>query len=125
MDGDFQRTRSPGAVTGGNPPLNDPDRTMGVYIKLNRPLEGTLFIYDNIGTSVHQLDLSKLKELWPENGEDVQQEIKLTWNGTNKQGRFVAGGVYLMRAFVMFQDKSGRKEFHNVLWKYAWMRPNR
>ncbi|QQS04031.1 MAG: fibro-slime domain-containing protein [Fibrobacterota bacterium] len=125
VDDDLKRDPVTGIVTGGNPPLNDPERTMGVYIKLNRPLDGTLFIYDNIGTSVHQMDLSKLKELWPENGEDVQQEIKLTWNGTRKNGRFVAGGVYLMRAFVMFKDKTGRKEFHNLLWKYAWMRPNK
>ncbi len=125
VDGSLQRDPATGFVTGGTQPLNDPDRTMGVYIKLNRPLEGTLFIYDNIGTSVHQQDLSILKELWPENGDDIQQEIKLTWNGTNKQGRFVAGGVYLLRTFVWFQDKNGRKEFHNLLWKYAWMRPNR
>lgn len=111
-----------GTITGTTPPKNDPSRTMDVYIKLNRPLEGTVFVYDNMGTSVRQLDLSDLKKLWPAGSEDIQRTIKISWNGTNPQNKFVASGVYLLRAVVKYRGPDGRQDFKNLLWKYAWVR---
>ncbi|MBK9579953.1 MAG: fibro-slime domain-containing protein [Fibrobacteres bacterium] len=111
-----------GTVTGATPAKNNPARTMDVYIKLNRPLDGTIFVYDNMGVGVRQLDLSELKKLWPAGSEDVQREIKISWNGTDPRNKFVAGGVYLMRAFVKYRSKDGKEDFKNLLWKYGWIR---
>ncbi|MBK9579954.1 MAG: fibro-slime domain-containing protein [Fibrobacteres bacterium] len=111
-----------GTVTGTTPPKNNPARTMDVYIKLNRPLDGTIFVYDNMGVGVRQLDLSDLIKLWPAGSEDVQREIKISWNGTDYRNKFVAGGVYLMRAFVKYRNRSGKQDFKNLLWKYGWIR---
>ncbi|MBK8803454.1 MAG: hypothetical protein IPN71_15640 [Fibrobacteres bacterium] len=111
-----------GTVTGTTPPRNNPARTMDVYIKLNRPLDGTIFVYDNTGVAVRQLDLSELIKLWPAGSEDVQREIKISWNGTDTRNKFVSGGVYLMRAFVKYRNKDGKQDFKNLLWKYGWVR---
>ncbi|HNY32932.1 MAG TPA: hypothetical protein PKO15_18765, partial [Fibrobacteria bacterium] len=111
-----------GTLTGSNPPKNDPSRTMDVYIKLNRPVEGVIFVYDNLGVSVGQLDLTDLKKLWAEGGEDVQREIKVSWNGTDTRNKFVVSGVYLLRAVVKYRNRDGKQEFRNLLWKYGWVR---
>ncbi|MBK8803457.1 MAG: fibro-slime domain-containing protein [Fibrobacteres bacterium] len=111
-----------GTVTGTTPGKNNPARTMDVYIKLNRPLDGAIFVYDNMGVGVHRLDLSELKKLWPEGSEDVQREVKIQWNGTDRNNKFVSGGVYLLRAVVKYRNKDGRQDFKNLLWKYGWVR---
>lgn len=114
-----------GQVVSGNPPKNDTGRTMGVRIKLNRPVDGTVFIYDNMGTSVHRLDLAPLRSLWQGQSEDRLQEVRITWNGTKANGKFVAGGVYFLRVFLRVDGLDGKPQFRNLLWKYAWKRPSK
>lgn len=89
VDGTIKIGPGAGPVTGTTPPKNNPARTMDVYIKLNRPLDGTIFVYDNLGVGVRQLDLSDLIKLWPAGSEDVQREIKISWNGTDYRNKFV------------------------------------
>lgn len=119
--GDGLQIGPDGQVTGGLPPKNPIERTMRVHIKLNRPLDGMLFVYDNMGTSVRQIDLSVLKDLWPAGSEDIEREVQIGWNGTGENGKFVASGVYLMRAVVKYKDKEGKSDFRNLLWKYGWI----
>ena len=112
-----------GYVEGGTPPINPIERVMGAYVKLNRPLEGHLFVYDNMGTFVNQVDLSPLGALWPADGAsaDATREVMITWNGVGPDGKFVAPGVYLMRALVKFRDPdSVHPVVRNLVWKFGW-----
>jgi hypothetical protein len=109
-----------GAINGGSAAQNDISHVMIVYIKLNRPLDGNLFIYDNLGVGVTKVDLSPLAKLWTSETEDALREVRITWNGTDPKGKFVATGVYLLRAVVKAQDGEGKTYFQNLVWKYGW-----
>jgi hypothetical protein len=110
-----------GSVVGGAPAQNDSSHVMAVYLRLNRPLGGELFVYDNLGVSVVHQDLSALASLWPAGDEDAMHEVRITWNGTGPNGKFVATGIYLMRAVVKVNDGLGHIYYKNLLWKYGWL----
>jgi len=110
-----------GSVVGGAPAQNDSSHVMAVYLRLNRPVSGELFVYDNIGVSVLHQDLSALAALWPKGDEDAMHEVRITWNGTGPNGKFVATGIYLMRAVVKVNDGAGHLYYKNLLWKYGWL----
>jgi hypothetical protein len=114
------QTSSSGTISGGAQAKNNPDHVMAVYLRLNRPLDGEIFVYDNIGTSVVRKDLSDLRKLWPPGTEDVMREVRITWNGTGATDKFVATGVYLLRAVVKVNDGAGHIFYKNLLWKYGW-----
>jgi len=113
-----------GNPTTGGASKNPEGRLLGVKIRLNRPLEGKLIIYDNIGTSVRQIDLDPLVKLWTEdkNQKDAMRDVWIAWNGTGPDGRFAASGVYLFRAVVKVDDGEGHKIFQNLVWKLGWHR---
>lgn len=108
-----------GVVAGA--PINDIDRTLGVEIRINRPLEGVLIVYDNMGTAVVSVDLTPMKSLW-EGQEDRERVIRIAWNGTGPDHKFAASGVYLFRAVVKYEDKEGNKDFRNIVWKLGFHR---
>ncbi|MBK8804444.1 MAG: fibro-slime domain-containing protein [Fibrobacteres bacterium] len=110
-----------GRILGGLPGVNPVKNTAGVRIKLNRPLDGALFVYDNMGTSVRQIDLSMLKNLWQAGEEDIERDVEIRWNWTAENGKFVSPGVYLMRAVVKYKDNEGKSDFRNLLWKFGWV----
>jgi len=112
-----------GKVVSGTPTTQDSAKVMAVYLRLNRPLEGDLFIYDNMGTGVLRRSLAPLVELWPPGLESTLREVKITWNGTDPKGKFVASGVYLMRIVVKVDMGDGKIAYRNLLWKYGWKRP--
>ena len=114
---------SGGGFAGGSDPKNDFSKVMAVYVKLNRPLDGKLFVYDNMGTSVTTVDLGPLAKLWPEGSDDAMREVRITWNGVGPNGKFVASGVYLMRVVAKSLDSQGEPHYENLLWKYGWNRP--
>ncbi|MEK7393325.1 MAG: hypothetical protein AAB214_12260, partial [Fibrobacterota bacterium] len=120
-DGSFSKLEASGGGSVGGAPVNDTARTLGVDIRINRPLEGILIIYDNMGVAVVSLDLSPLKSLW-DNQQDAEKTIRFQWNGTGPDHKFVASGVYLFRAVVKFEDKEGKKDFRNVVWKLGFHR---
>ena len=109
-----------GTLTGGIPAKNDWNHVISVTIRLNRPLEGRMFVYDNLGTAVTDIDLSALSKLWPEGSKDAMRDIRITWNGVGPNGQFVASGVYLLRAVVKASDGEGHAFYRNLLWKYGW-----
>jgi fibro-slime domain-containing protein len=116
---------SGGGFAGGSDPKNDFSKVMAVYVKLNRKLDGKLFIYDNIGTSVATVDLGPLAKLWPDGSDDAMREVRITWNGVGPNGKFVASGVYLMRVVAKSLDSQGNPHYENLLWKYGWIRPSK
>ncbi|HXP91488.1 MAG TPA: hypothetical protein VN931_11240, partial [Fibrobacteria bacterium] len=110
-----------GTVIGGAPAQNDSSHVMAVYLRLNRPVSGELYIYDNIGVSVLNTDLSALATLWPAGGEDAMHQVEITWNGTDAKRKFVATGVYLMRVVVKVDDGVGHIYYKNLIWKFGWL----
>jgi|GEM_PF-1238892 len=109
-----------GTVIGGAPAQNDSNHVMAVYLKLNRPVSGELYVYDNIGVSVLHTDLSDLRSLWPAGDEDAMHEVEITWNGTDAKRKFVATGIYLMRVVVKVDDGVGHVYYKNLIWKFGW-----
>jgi fibro-slime domain-containing protein len=112
-----------GKIAGGTPTQLDSSRVMAVYLRLNRPLEGDVFVYDNMGTGVLHRNLDALKDLWPAGWESALREVRITWNGTDPRGKFVASGVYLMRVVVKVDLGGGQVAYRNLVWKYGWHRP--
>lgn len=113
-----------GNATAGGDPKNNVTQMLGVKIRLNRPLEGTMIVYDNIGTSVLSVDLDPLKKLWDgTNGKDDEiRDVWVAWNGTGPDGKFAASGVYIFRAVVKVDQGDGNKVFRNLVWKLGWHR---
>jgi hypothetical protein len=113
-----------GSPAAGGEPKNPTTHMLGVKIRLNRPLEGTLIVYDNIGTSVLSVDLDPLKKLWDgTNGKDDEiRDVWVAWNGTGPDGKFAASGVYIFRAVVKVDEGNGVKVFRNLVWKLGWHR---
>lgn len=120
-DTSFYKLEASGGAAVGAPPVNDLSRTLGVEIKINRPLDGVLIVYDNIGTAVVSVDLSPMKALWKDQ-EDAEKTIRISWNGTDANHKFVSTGVYLFRAVVKFEDSEGNKAFQNLIWKLGFKR---
>lgn len=112
-----------GDPTTGTGSANPESHLLGIKIRLNRPLEGTLIIYDNLGVAVRQVDLGVLAKLWTENAatKDDMRDVWVAWNGTDANGKFAASGVYLFRAVVKFEDE-GKLVFRNLVWKLGWHR---
>jgi fibro-slime domain-containing protein len=113
-----------GTATTGGEPKNNVKQMLGVKIRLNRPLEGTMIVYDNIGISVLSVDLDPLKSLWNgTNGTDDEiRDVWIAWNGTGPDGKFAASGVYIFRAVVKVDQGDGNKVFRNLIWKLGWHR---
>ncbi len=108
----------------GTPAKNDLNRVLGVKILLNRPLEGQLMIYDNIGTFVTSIDLAPMKKAWVADSanKDAMREVWLLWNGTLGNGKFAATGVYVFRAVVKVDNGDGVFEYRNLVWRLGWHR---
>jgi hypothetical protein len=108
----------------GTPAKNDLTKVLGVKIRLNRPLEGQLMIYDNIGTFVTSIDLAPMKKAWVADSanKDMMREVWLIWNGTIADGKFAATGVYLFRAVVKVDNGDGSFEYRNLVWRLGWHR---
>jgi hypothetical protein len=108
----------------GSPAKNDLSKVLGVKILLNRPLEGQLVIYDNIGTFVTSIDLAPMKQAWLADSahKDMMREVWLIWNGTIVDGKFAATGVYLFRAVVKVDNGDGTVEYRNLVWRLGWHR---
>ncbi|HQF56829.1 MAG TPA: hypothetical protein PK208_17055, partial [Fibrobacteria bacterium] len=117
---DFNEFRT----TDGTLPQNTIDKILAVRILLNRPLDGRLIVYDNMGTHVAAADLSRMRELWDADSAngDAMREVWLTWNGTDGKGKFAASGVYLFRAFVKVDVGDGTTNVQNLVWKLGWHR---
>lgn len=104
-------------------PQNTIDKVLAVRILLNRPLDGRLFVYDNMGTHVASVDLSRMREVWTaDSDDDAMREVWLAWNGTDGSGKFAASGVYLFRAFVKVDVGDGTSNVQNLVWKLGWHR---
>jgi hypothetical protein len=108
----------------GTPAKNDLTKVLGIKIRLNRPLEGQVMIYDNSGTFVTSIDLAPMKQAWLADSanSDMMREVWIVWNGTVSTGKFAASGIYLFRAVVKTDNGDGSFEFRNLVWRLGWHR---
>lgn len=85
------------------------DQSVHLTMTVNRPLEGSAYLYDNSGVFVAALDLTPLVQLsesglLPTDASGMVQ-IRVNWNGRDPEGRLVASGVYRMR--LVLKDGGG------------------
>jgi len=75
---------------------------------LNGKLYGGIKIFDNLGALVVDTSFTK------DNVKDDQNgKIMWNWNGTNKKGRVVGTGTYLLRAWAKSEDGSKKLDVVN------------
>lgn len=120
-DGSFVKLDASGGGVVGGEPVNDIDRCLGIDIRINRPLDGILIVYDNLGTVVATQDLGVLRALWDDQ-QDAERTIRVQWNATGSDHRFVGSGVYLVRVVARFRDDEGGNDLRNIIWKVGFQR---
>jgi hypothetical protein len=120
-DGSFVKLDASGGGVVGGAPVNDIDRCLGIDIRINRPLDGILIVYDNLGTVVATQDLGVLRALWDDQ-QDAERTIRVQWNATGSDHRFVGSGVYLVRVVARFRDDEGGNDLRNIIWKVGFQR---
>lgn len=106
-------------------PANDTNHLTGMLLTLNRPLSGTLYVYDNIGVSVGKISLKDLTAAWDASNsgsKDQVNQVWIGWNGTNANNSFVASGVYLLRLVALVELEPGKTQLHNMVKKVGWKR---
>ncbi|HQF56703.1 MAG TPA: hypothetical protein PK208_16405, partial [Fibrobacteria bacterium] len=108
----------------GTAPQNNMSQVLAVRVLLNRPLEGQLIIYDNLGTHVAVVDLTPMSKAWLADSTKLNElrEVWMVWNGTDGKGKFAATGVYLFRAIVKVDNGDGSHTFRNLVWKLGFKR---
>jgi hypothetical protein len=94
-------------LDGTTPPSED--QSVNLTMTVNRPLEGSAYLFDNSGVFVAALDLSPLvklseKGLLPTDPSGMVQ-VRVAWNGRDPQGRLVSSGIYRMR--LVLKDGGG------------------
>ena len=110
-------------------PGNDTNHLVGMLVTLNRPLSGMMYIYDQLGISVGTVDLKPLAEAWKglaadSTGDGIgkMRQVWITWNGTDKNRRFAASGVYLLRLVAVVETTPGKFEMRNLIERVGWSR---
>lgn len=105
----------------------DGDR-IGLLVKANFPYDGTVAVFDNLGTFVAGVDLARLKAAGLSGAVQTdpsgQYETWIAWNGTDANGKPVASGVYLLRVILRRDAESGRaidQAWLNKVYRVGWM----
>ncbi|QQS05773.1 MAG: glycoside hydrolase family 9 protein [Fibrobacterota bacterium] len=81
-------------------------KTLNVLLSVNRPISGSIHIFDNSGVHVVSRTLAPLEELYPTKAFDKVKDssgmfqIQVGWTGEDKHLRPVASGVYYMRLIL-------------------------
>jgi len=120
-DGSFGKVDGSGGGVAGGSPVNDTAHCIGIDIRVNRPLDGVMIIYDNLGTMVVSQSLNALKELW-NSKQDQERTIRIQWNATGSDHRLVGSGVYVVRVVARIQDNEGHQDIRNQIWKLGFHR---
>lgn len=109
----------------GSPLPQDPGHYLGILLETNIAVErGAAFLYDNMATSLGQLDLSvlgtasTLGTLPTTTRGDYQAWI--VWNGRTRSGSLAASGAYPMR--VVAWDLAGTRLAYNAIHILGWKR---
>ncbi|MCB9496326.1 MAG: fibro-slime domain-containing protein [Fibrobacteria bacterium] len=101
----------------------DSSRSLGLLLNLNRPVDGHLYIYDNIGIHVTDISLDMIAKAWADGGSpDASRQVVIRWKGIDKTGALSSPGVYLWR-LILWQipdDPHAEKEITNTIYTFGW-----
>jgi hypothetical protein len=115
-------------------PAGDIGSLLGPRIVSNASLGGMMYIYDNLGTFVAQLDMAATEKLSQVDGLPTdasgQYEIWLAWNGTSRNGLGVQSGVYTARLAMRVRTtpddaEQARWTWVNQLVRMGWIIPQK
>lgn len=111
----------------GRAPGAPANRFVGVVVRANKALEGgVLHLYDNMGVSLADRDLSGLLE--GIRAGRIETSLRgdldawIAWNGTDRLGRRVPSGVYLAR-LVAWTTVDGKRVMINKVFTLGWLDP--
>lgn len=127
--------RAPGGewkVLGEDGQLQDLDAELaeqgtGVMLTVNEGIDGYAYIYDNLGTYLVGMDLSRHKAAWdkgaiPTNAS-MRTQLWIRWDGRDRKGAIAAYGVYSMRLVSRRQFEGQASEtatLLNKIYKVGW-----
>ncbi len=122
--------RAPGEPWKGLDGRRDPgpvSHYAGISLQTNKEIDGgTLFLYDNLGVAVAELDLSALAQAVRQ-GRVARTlrggyETWIAWNGTTSTGKFAPSGVYIGR-LVVWKRVDGQQSLVHQVFKLGWQMP--
>jgi hypothetical protein len=87
----------------------DESEIVSLTFTINRAMTGSAHIFDNSGSFVTAINLEQISQMdaagiLPKDGSGMFQ-VKLAWEGSDQNGKPVAGGVYYMR--LVLKDGGG------------------
>jgi len=101
----------------------DSTRSLGIVLTLNRPVDGHLYIYDNLGVHVADKSLEVIAKTWGSTGAaDQSRQIWISWKGIGTDGKVAPAGVYLFR-LVLWQipdEPNQPKRVVNHVYRLGW-----
>lgn len=115
----------------GSIPMQDTSHYGGIYLKFNRAMKGSAYLYDNLGVFVGDVGLEELARAIV--GSTIQPdsrgnyEVWLAWNGTamgvvaSGKAAVAPSGVYVFRVIAHYTE-DGREVLLNKLFKSGWKR---
>ena len=101
----------------------DTTKSLGLLLTLNRPVEGWIYIYDNMGVHTASLGLDMIAKTWNETGKpDESRQIWIQWKGIGPSGKLGPSGVYLFRLITWKIPDSPKdeKEVINHIFRLGW-----
>lgn len=103
---------------------------MGVVVTVNQAINGFAYIYDNLGTYVAGIDLSKYYEAWSDNAKVPKSatdrtQLWVRWDGRSAKGTIASTGVYTLRLVTRRSDGTSALDainghYLNQLYKMGW-----
>lgn len=114
----------PWRMTDGSAPTVDTAQMSGIVVRTDRPIDGSFYLYDNIGVFVVGHDFKSVNQalidgtLVPD-GRGFYQ-VFFAWDGRSAKGLLAPSGVYLARIFGWRQEGTKRvlvNQIHHIGWK--------
>lgn len=108
----------------GSPGGVDTSRMSGIVVRTDRVIDGSFYLYDNIGTFLVGHDFKEVNEAI-DDGTLVPDargfyEVFFAWDGRSAKGALAPTGVYLGRIFGWKQEHGQRalvNQVHRIGWK--------
>lgn len=115
----------------GSDPGQDTAHYGGIYLKFNRAMKGSAYLYDNLGVFVADVGLDEIARAIESEGVKPDArgnyEVWLAWNGTSMgvvakgKAAVAPSGVYVFRVVAHYEE-DGHQVLLNQLFKSGWKR---
>lgn len=113
----------PWVSVSGNGGAPDSTKSLGLLLTLNRPVQGYLYIYDNMGIHAASRSLEEIARTWDATGApDESRQVWINWKGIGPNGKLAPSGVYLFRLVTWRIPDSPKeqKEVINHIFRMGW-----